>query len=48
MIYWKKIHCREALYANDLKKLKDCRVLFDDFEKLTNELNLFLKTHING
>lgn len=44
MIYWKKIHCREALYAkNDLKKLKDCRVLFDDFEKLTNELNLFFK-----
>ena len=35
----------EALWLakNDLKKLKDCRVLFDDFEKLTSELNLFFQ-----
>ena len=36
------------MQKNDLKKLKDLRSLFDDFENLTSELNLFFKTHING
>lgn len=44
MIYWKKIHCREASYAKlDIKKLKNSRVLFYDLESLTNELNKFFK-----
>ena len=44
MIYWKKIHCREALHSKlDIQKLKDCGVLFEDLDQLTEELNIFFK-----